>query len=367
MLNSGYLKLTSNDYSVLKEADAVIICVPTPLNKSREPDISYVLDAAYKVKKYLHKGQIVILESTVYPGFTEELLLPIFESVGLKCGKDFYLVFSPERVDPGRRGYTLKDIPKIVGGIDGNSTKKAVELYNIICNKVIPVNSAKVAELAKLLENTFRAVNIGLANEIAELCYVMGINVWEVIDAAATKPYGFMKFTPGPGVGGHCIPIDPIYLSWKAKSFGFTTRFINLADEINQEMQRYVVLRISDCLNRYKKSINGSNILILGVAYKKDIADTRESPAYEIVRLLSKKGANIIYNDPYVPELIVDGKKFYSKELRKELLGTSDCVLILTDHSNYDYDFIVENSKVVLDTRDATKNCKKEHNNVILL
>ena len=365
LIDSDYLNPTS-EYSKLKDADAVIICVPTPLRKSREPDISYVLSAANEVKKYLHKGQVIVLESTVYPGVTEEILLPLFESTGLKCGKDFYLAFSPERVDPGRKDYTLKNTPKIVGGIDGESTKRAAKIYGVVCDNVIKVSSARTAEMAKLLENTFRAVNIGLVNEIAELCNEMGINVWEVIEAAATKPYGFMKFLPGPGIGGHCIPIDPLYLSWKAKSFGFTTRFINLADEVNQGMQRYVVSRIGDCLNKYEKSINGSNILVLGVAYKKDVSDVRESPAYEVIRLLLNKGAKISYNDPHVPDFTVDGKKFLSRELKKELLNKADCVVILTDHSCYDYDFIIKNSKIILDTRNATKNCKNRKNVILL-
>ena len=355
-----------SNYLKLKDADAVIICVPTPLRKSREPDISYVLSVANEIKKYLHKGQIIILESTVYPGVTEEILLPIFESTGLKCGKDFYLAFSPERVDPGRKDYTFKNTPKIIGGMDNESTKRAAKIYNIICRSVIEVGSVRAAEMVKLLENTFRAVNIGLVNEIAQLCNKMDISVWEVIEAAATKPYGFMKFVPGPGIGGHCIPIDPIYLSWKAKSFGFTTRFINLADEINQSMQKYVVSRTADCLNKYKKAINGSNVLVLGVAYKKDVSDARESPAYEVIRLFLKKGANVTYNDPYISDFTVDSKKFLSKELKKKLLNKADCVVVLTDHSCYDYDFIAKNSKVILDTRNATKNCKNRKNVILL-
>jgi len=365
LVGSGYLNPTSN-YSILKDADVVIICVPTPLRKSREPDISYVLSVANEVKKYLHKGQVIILESTVYPGVTEEILLPIFESTRLKCEKDFYLAFSPERVDPGRKDYSFKNTPKIIGGMDNESTKRAAKIYNIICKNVVKIGSVRAAEMVKLLENTFRAVNIGLVNEIAQLCDKMDINVWEVIEAAATKPYGFMKFVPGPGIGGHCIPIDPLYLSWKAKSFGFTTRFINLADEINQSMQKYVVSRIADCLNKHKKPINGSNILVLGVAYKKDVSDARESPAYEVIRLLLKKGANVTYNDPYISDFTVDGKKFLSKELKKELLKKAGCVVILTDHSCYDYDFIAKNSKVILDTRNATKNCKNKKNVVLL-
>jgi len=365
LIKSGCLNPT-DDYSVIKDSDAVIICVPTPLRKSREPDVSFVLNAADKIKKYLHKGLTIILESTVYPGATEEVLLPLFESTGLKLGKDFYLAFSPERVDPGRKDYTLKNTPKVIGGVDKESTKKAVEVYKIVCDNIVEVSSARAAEMAKLLENTFRAVNIGLVNEIAQLCDEMDVNVWEVIEAAATKPYGFMKFLPGPGIGGHCIPIDPLYLSWKAKSFGFTTRFINLADEINQGMQKYVVSRISDCLNKYKKAINGSSILILGVAYKKDVSDTRESPAYEVIRLLLKKGANVSFNDPYVETFTVDGKKLLSTQLNKTLLNKVDCVVILADHSCYDYDFIVNNSRVVFDTRNATKNCKNKEKVILL-
>ncbi len=365
LISKGFLNPTL-DYSVIKEAEAVIVCVPTPLGKSREPDISYVLNAAKEIKKYLKPGHVVILESTVYPGATEEILLPLFESSGLKCGKDFYLAFSPERVDPGRKGFTLENTPKIVGGVNRESTEKAAGIYEKVCNHVIKVSSSRSAEMAKLLENTFRAVNIGLVNEIAQLCYEMGINVWEVIEAAATKPYGFMKFVPGPGIGGHCIPIDPLYLSWKAKAFRFTTRFIDLADDINQGMQKYVVSRIADCLNMQKKAINGSTILILGVSYKKDVADVRETPAYEVIKLLMKKGANVLYNDPFVNRFIVENKEFVSKKLDKNLLETSDCVVIITDHSVYDYEFIVKYSNIILDTRNATKVCK-ERKNVILL
>ncbi len=365
LVKAGFLKPTT-DFSEITESEAVIICVPTPLRKNRDPDISYVLNAAEQVKKYLRKGQVIILESTVYPGVTEEVLLPLFESSGLKCGSDFYLAFSPERVDPGRKDYTLENTPKIVGGVDEKSTLKAAEIYANICTDVVKVRSARAAEMAKLLENTFRAVNIGLVNEIAQLCYEMGIDVWEVIEAAATKPYGFMKFVPGPGIGGHCIPIDPLYLSWKAKSFGFTTRFINLADEINQGMQRYVVSRIGDCLNEKEKPIKGSKIVITGVSYKKDIADVRESPAYEVIRLLLKKGAQVMYNDPYVKKFVVEGKEFLSMKLSKRLLSEADCVVIMTDHSVYDYDFIVNNSKMVLDTRNATRFCKNRKNVVVL-
>ena len=348
------LKATG-DYSILKEVDTINICVPTPLRKTKDPDISYIIAATKEISQYLKKGQLVILESTTYPGTTEEVVLPMLESGGLKVGRDFYLAFSPERVDPGNKQFNTRNIPKVVGGITQECTRIAVALYEEIVEKVVPVSSTRVAEMAKLLENTFRAVNIGLINEIAQMSNKMGIDVWEVINAAATKPFGFMPFYPGPGLGGHCIPLDPLYLSWKAKLNGFNPRFIELADEVNSSMPEYIVSRISDALNERKKSINGSRILILGVAYKKDVNDMRESPSLEIIRLLKEKGAEILYNDPYIRRLNLDGLNSESFDLTDELLHSVDCAVIVTDHTSYDYQKIIENTELLIDTRNATK------------
>ena len=354
------LFIPSDNYQIVKDSDVIIICVPTPLRKSKEPDISYVVSAVREIKRYLKKGQLVILESTVYPGATREIVLPILESSGLKVEENFFLAYSPERVDPGNKKFHIKNTPKIVGGIGRKSLRRAVEVYKLICNEVIPVSSVEVAEMVKLLENSFRAVNIGLINEIAKLCYKMKIDVWEVIDAAKTKPYGFMPFYPGPGIGGHCIPVDPMYLSWRAKLYNFTTRFIDLADEVNRSMQKFVVERIADILNQFQKPVNGSKILILGVSYKRDIGDTRESPAYEIMKNLMKKRAILFYNDPFVPEYKVEDKIFKSIPLTEEFIKKMDITVILVDHSSYDYNWIVKNSKVVFDTRNATKNIENE-------
>ena len=354
------LFIPSDNYQIVKDSDVIIICVPTPLRKSKEPDISYVVSAVREIKRYLKKGQLVILESTVYPGATREIVLPILESSGLKVEEDFFLAYSPERVDPGNKKFHIRNTPKIVGGIGRKSLRRAVEVYKLICNEVIPVSSVEVAEMVKLLENSFRAVNIGLINEIAKLCYKMKIDVWEVIDAAKTKPYGFMPFYPGPGIGGHCIPVDPMYLSWRAKLYNFTTRFIDLADEVNRSMQKFVVERIADILNQFQKPVNGSKILILGVSYKRDIGDTRESPAYEIMKNLMKKRAILFYNDPFVPEYKVEDKIFKSMSLTEEFIKKMDITVILVDHSSYDYNWIVKNSKVVFDTRNATKNIENE-------
>ena len=354
------LFIPSDNYQIVKDSDVIIICVPTPLRKSKEPDISYVVSAVREIKRYLKKGQLVILESTVYPGATREIVLPILESSGLKVEENFFLAYSPERVDPGNKKFHIRNTPKIVGGIGRKSLRRAVEVYKLICNEVIPVSSVEVAEMVKLLENSFRAVNIGLINEIAKLCYKMKIDVWEVIDAAKTKPYGFMPFYPGPGIGGHCIPVDPMYLSWRAKLYNFTTRFIDLADEVNRSMQKFVVERIADILNQFQKPVNGSKILILGVSYKRDIGDTRESPAYEIMKNLMKKRAILFYNDPFVPEYKVEDKIFKSMPLTEEFIKKMDITVILVDHSSYDYNWIVKNSKVVFDTRNATKNIENE-------
>jgi UDP-N-acetyl-D-glucosamine dehydrogenase len=343
----------TTDFSILSSVNNVVICVPTPLNKTKDPDISYIISAANEVAKYLHKDMLIVLESTTYPGTTEEVLKSIFEETGLKAGQDFCLAFSPERIDPGNKNFNVKNTPKIVGGLTKRCTERAVELYSKIVEKVIPVSSPATAEAVKLLENTFRAVNIALANEVAQLCHRMGIDVWEVIDAAATKPFGFMPFYPGPGIGGHCIPVDPLYLSWKAKLFNFRTRFIELADEINSKMPEYVVYRLFETLNEVGKSIKGARILILGVAYKKDVGDVRESPALEVIRLILEKGGEVIYNDPYVPEFTFLETTWRSVEINNDVLEASDCVLILANHSSYNWDSISKRAKLVLDTRNS--------------
>jgi len=356
----------STDYAVLSKAQAISICVPTPLRKTKDPDMSYVVDAAESVAKILHRGQVVIFESTVYPGATEELIAPILEKSGLKVGKDFYLAFSPERVDPGNERYSIKDIPKVVGGVTSVSTQKAVEVYGQIFKQVIPMK-AKEAEMAKLVENTFRAVNIGLINELALVAHKMGINIWNVIEAAKSKPFGFTAFYPGPGLGGHCIPIDPFYLSWKAKTYQADTSFIELAGKVNSQMPAYVVVRVADLLNQVGKPLNGSKILILGVAYKRDVNDIRESPALDIIGLLAKKGSKVAYNDPYVPSFYYLEGQWKSQPLTEKLLQEQDCVLIATDHSDYDWEFISQQAKLIFDTRNATRGVRDRHSNIHLL
>ncbi len=350
----GLLRATT-DFSALAEADTVNICVPTPLRKTKDPDLSYIVSAAEQVAKYLHKDMLVVLESTTYPGTTEEVLVPMFEEKGLKVGRDIFLAFSPERVDPGNARFTTKNIPKVVGGVTPKCTKMAAALYGGVLENVHPVSKASVAEMVKLLENTFRSVNIGLVNEIALMCDRMGIDVWEVIDAAKTKPFGYMPFYPGPGIGGHCIPLDPFYLSWKAKQFGFESRFIELAGVINGQMPHFVVDKIIDALNRSRKSVNGAKVLILGVAYKKNISDVRESPALDIIQLLIRMGAALTYCDPYVPVLsehgiTLKGEKFSAAALRK-----ADCVVVVTDHDDFDWQLVARESKVVVDARNALK------------
>ena len=348
----------TTDFSVIKDLEAVIICVPTPLHKTKEPDVSYIVSAVKSIKKYMKHGQIVVLESTTYPGTTDEVMLPVLESTGLKEGKDFYLAFSPERIDPANPKYNTENTPKIVGGISDASTELAKLLYEQVIETVVPVSSSKVAEMVKLLENTFRIVNIGLVNEIMLMCDKLGIDVWEVIDAAKTKPYGFMPFYPGPGVGGHCIPVDPIYLSWKARGHGFEARFIDLASHVNSQMPHYVVDKIADGLNAHKKALNSSHILLLGVAYKKDVKDLRESPALEIIDILNKKNAVISYYDPLFPYLKIGGIDLKCVAFNKESFKNADCVVIVTDHSDVDYDFVVKNSKLVVDTRNILKGVK---------
>jgi UDP-N-acetyl-D-glucosamine dehydrogenase len=340
----------------LKETDAVIICVPTPLRKTKEPDISFILAAAEQVKANLHPQQLVILESTTYPGTTDEVLLPMLEETGLKLDHDFYLAFSPERVDPGNRKYQTHNIPKVVGGVTKMSTEVAAALYQTIVERVHKVSSARVAESAKLLENTFRSVNIALVNELAQLCYHLGIDSWEVIQAAATKPFGFMAFYPGPGIGGHCIPLDPHYLSWKARLHGFEARFIGLAEEVNSHMPQHVVQLVQEGLNRNRKAVNGSRILVLGVAYKRDIDDARESPALGIIDQLMHKGAEVSYHDGFIPVLNLDGQGTrQSVDLTDEALTGCDCAVIVTDHSNVDYSRVVRFAPLIVDTRNVTR------------
>jgi len=342
-------------YSALINVDTINICVPTPLRKTREPDISYIVKASEQIARYLKRQQLIILESTTYPGTTEEVLLPMFEAKNLKVGKDFYLAFSPERVDPTNKIYKTKNIPKVVGGVTPKCTQIAKIFYEQSIDTVIAVSSTRVAETVKLLENTFRAVNIGLVNEIALMCNKMNIDVWEVIEAAKTKPFGFMPFYPGPGLGGHCIPIDPFYLSWKARLNGFEARFIELAGQINSAMPEYVVLRVIDALNKKGKSLKGAKVLVMGIAYKRDVNDWRESPALEIIHLLKQKEAEVSYHDPYIPQATLNGTKIRSKKLSVSDLRKSDCVLIATDHSCFDYDWILENSSLVMDTRNVIK------------
>ncbi|MFP4171329.1 MAG: nucleotide sugar dehydrogenase [Candidatus Hydrogenedentota bacterium] len=352
LVSAGKLEATT-DFGALAAVDAICICVPTPLRKSLDPDISYIVQAAEEVSRILKPGVLVVLESTTYPGTTEEVLLPKLEESGLKAGKDFHLAFSPERVDPGNQRFTTRNTPKVVGGVTPACVERAVSLYTHAVDHVVPVNSARAAEMVKLLENTFRAINIGLVNELAIICDRLGVDVWEVIEAAKTKPFGFMPFYPGPGLGGHCIPIDPLYLSWKLRTVNYTARFIELASSINSNMPEYVVEKITDALNGEKKSVNGSRILMLGVAYKRDVSDMRESPALDIMALLFHKGALLSYADPYVPEVDLLGEHFVADGL-EEGLERFDCVVIATDHSAFDYQRVVRESKVVYDARNAT-------------
>jgi UDP-N-acetyl-D-glucosamine dehydrogenase len=358
VVEKGFLRATS-DYDFVKELDIVTICVPTPIDKYKQPDLSYVENTTREIAKRLKDGMLVVLESTTYPGTTEELLKPILESTGLKCGEDFFLAYSPERVDPGNKIYKTKNTPKVVGGVTKNCTKVAAELYkNVLEGEVFEVSSPKVAEMEKIYENVFRHVNIALANEMAILCRRMGIDVWEVIEAAKTKPYGFMAFYPGPGIGGHCIPVDPYYLVWKAREYDYHTRFIELAGEINDYMPSYTVERAAEILNSFGKPLKDSKILILGVTYKKDIDDMRESPVLKIISLLEKSGAKVSYSDPYIPEFIHNGKTYKSIEINDENLKNSDIVIITTDHEKFDYELIYKYSPLILDTRNALKNIK---------
>lgn len=352
--NSGHYEATW-DLSVLRDCEVILICVPTPLRKSKDPDISYVLATIENVVKHLSPGQLIILESTTYPGTTEELLLPLFEAKAYTAGEDVFLAFSPERIDPGNKKYMVKDIPKVTGGVSSACTQMAALLYRQIVSKVIEVSSPRVAELAKLYENVFRSVNIALANEFALMCRQLGVSSHEVIDAAASKPFGFMAFYPGPGIGGHCIPIDPAYLAWKMKFSNYQARFIPLAEEINQSMPGHVVDLVSEALNQRKLCMNGAKVLAIGAAYKRGVGDTRESPALQIMASLLKLGAELSYADPYVPKITVDGKILSSTELNRTVLADSHCVLILTDHDNVDYTKMAECASLIIDTRGAMR------------
>jgi len=343
----------TTDADRLREADAISICVPTPLSKFKDPDVSYIVAATEAVKGTLRRGQAIILESTTYPGTTREILLPALESTGLTVGEDFFLAFSPERVDPGNPTYGTRNTPKVVGGITHDCIRVAMALYQPAIEMLVPVSTTEAAELVKLLENTFRSVNIGLVNEMAIVCDKLGVNVWEVIEAAATKPFGFMKFLPGPGLGGHCIPVDPHYLAWKMRGLNYKTRFIDLAGELNTEMPLFWVRKVSEALNEQGRAVRGASVLVLGVAYKRDIDDIRESPALDIIRLLEGQGARVSYHDPHVPVFAEDGHEFRSVPLDPESVAAADCIMIVTDHSSIDYHMIRRKAKLVVDTRNA--------------
>lgn len=358
LVESGKLRATT-DFSIITELDTVDICVPTPLRKTKDPDMSFVVAATEQIAGYLHPGLLVMLESTTYPGTTEELVLPKLRESGLTVGEDFFLCFSPERVDPGNPKYHTRNIPKVVGGTTPLCTEIGALFYRQALETVVPVSCTRVAEMVKLLENTFRMINIGLANEMALMCSRMGIDVWEMIDAAATKPFGFMPFYPGPGLGGHCIPIDPFYLSWKSKEAGIEARFIELAGYINGQMPEHVVGRIQNALNDAAKPVRGSHIHLLGVAYKRDIDDMRESPAIDIIHLLSRMGAVVSYSDPYVPRLVTESEELVAQPLFPSV-DEADCVVIITDHSNVDYSAVVERAKLIFDTRNALRKIKSE-------
>jgi len=367
LVRKGLVSATT-DFSAVKDAQAVSICVPTPLRKTGDPDLSFIISATESIAPHLHAGIVVVLESSTYPGTTRELVLSRLEEAShLTVGKDFFLAFSPERVDPGRKDFTTYNTPKVIGGITPACSEVASAFYSLALQKVVPVTSAEVAEMAKLLENTFRMINIGLVNEMALMCDRLGVDVWEVIDAAATKPFGFMKFTPGPGLGGHCIPIDPLYLSWKLRSLNYTARFIELASEINTQMPRFVVGKVQDALNGVKKPIKGNRILILGVAYKPDIDDMRESPALDVIHLLRQKGADVVYHDPYVPAISHDE---WSLKCVPDLMSEvkkADAVVIITNHKSYDYAGILAAAQLIIDTRNALGASGRDNPKVVRL
>ncbi len=367
VVHNGFLVATT-DFSRLAECDVVIICVPTPLTVTRDPDISYIKTSTDTIVKYLHPGQLITLESTTYPGTTEDVILPLLEKAGLKVGKDFFLAFSPERVDPGNKRFSTKNTSKVVGGMTPVCLEIAYALYIQTITNVVPVSSPAAAELTKVFENTYRAVNIAMVNELMMLCDRMGIDIWEVVEAAGTKPFGIQTFYPGPGVGGHCIPIDPFYLTWKAREYDFHTRFIELAGEINVEVSYYVVNKVVRALNNENKSLKDAKIFVLGVAYKKDIDDMRESPALKIIELLRKQGANITYHDPFIPTIEPHGGStlhLESELLTDEVLAAADCVVILTDHSDIDYSHVVAKAQLVVDTRNATKNVLENRHKIV--
>jgi len=358
LVKAGKIRATT-DFSVVRDLDTINICVPTPLRKTKDPDMSFIVNACQEMAKFFHPGTLVILESTTYPGTTDELMLPMFEEGGLKVGQDFFMCFSPERVDPGNPNFQTKNIPKVVGGITPACTEIGALFYRQALDTVVPVGSTRVAEMVKLLENTFRMINIGLANEIALMCDRMGINVWEVIDAAATKPFGFMPFYPGPGLGGHCIPIDPFYLSWKTKQAGIEARFIELAGYINGQMPHFVVDKIQNALNDHTKPLKGSRVHVMGVSYKRDIDDVRESPALDIIHLLGRRGAAVSYSDPFVAHIQSDGIEMKAVDA-EAAIRDADCVVIVTDHKKFDYTALVKNSRLVVDTRNALKGIQSD-------
>jgi UDP-N-acetyl-D-glucosamine dehydrogenase len=367
LVKSGKL-IATTDASALRGADAVSIAVPTPLVKTRDPDMSYVLAAAQTVAENAHPGLLIVLESTTYPGTTRELLQPRLEELGLVVGKDVFLAFSPERVDPGNPVYHTKNTPKVVGGITPACSEMAAALYATVIDTVVPVSSPEAAELTKLLENTFRSVNIGLVNEMAIMCDKLGVDVWEVIDAASTKPFGFMKFTPGPGIGGHCIPLDPHYLAWKMRTLNYKTRFIDLASEINSEMPAYVVEKVARGLNQDRKAVNGSRVLVMGIAYKRDIDDVRESPALDVIRLLEEQGAEVVFHDPYISTFREDGHvRNGIEKLTKEEVQKADAVVIVTDHRNVDYQFLMDNATLIVDSRNVTSKLRQTRARVVTL
>jgi UDP-N-acetyl-D-glucosamine dehydrogenase len=358
LVEQGKLRATT-DFRVVADLDTINICVPTPLRKTKDPDMSYIVSACQEIAKYVHPGMLVILESTTYPGTTDELVLPMLSADGMKVGEDFFLCFSPERVDPGNPKYQTRNIPKVVGGVTQGCTRMGSLFYSQALQNVVPVGSTQVAEMVKLLENTFRMINIGLVNELAVMCDRMGINIWEVIDAAATKPFGFMPFYPGPGLGGHCIPIDPFYLSWKTRQAGIEARFIELAGYVNGQMPHFVVEKIQNALNDSGKAVKGSRIHILGVAYKRDIDDVRESPALDIIHLLLRRGAHVTYSDPYVPTISIEGDTLFSTDAG-EALARADCGVIITDHANVDYPALLQKAKLIVDTRNAFRGIASE-------
>lgn len=361
VVKTGYLRATAH-YDVIKDVDIIAICVPTPLGKNKQPDTSYIEHVTDQSLPYLKKHQLMVLESTTYPGTTEEILLPKIASRGFTVGEDFFLAFSPERIDPGNRQFKVKNTPKVVGGVTPRCTEVAKTLYEtIIQEKVFTVSSPRVAEMTKLLENSFRIVNVSLVNELAMLCDRMGIDIWEVIEAASTKPFGFMPFYPGPGIGGHCIPLDPFYLEWKAKEYDFATRFIELAGEINDSMPAYVVARAAEILNKHKQCLNGARVLLLGIAYKKDVDDLRESPALKVAHHLLSWGAHISYHDPYIPTCCIADKEYSSVPLTPQTLKASNLVIITTDHSNVDYKLVIEHAALIYDTRNALKGFSAPH------